>query len=61
VQAQIGIKLPVRTVDHCLKRWGFTSQKPIKKAYEQRPEAVRQWLDEMYPVIADQAKQEGAE
>jgi hypothetical protein len=26
--------------------WGFTPQKPIKKAYEQRPEAVRQWLDQ---------------
>jgi transposase len=61
VQAQFGVKLPVRTVGHYLKRWGFTPQKPMKKAYEQRPEAVRHWLDEEYPAIAARAKKEGAE
>ena len=30
-----GIKPPVRTVGKYLARWGFTPQKPIKKAYEQ--------------------------
>ena len=44
-----------------LKRWGFTPQKPIKKAYEQRPEAVQAWLDEQYPQIETRAKAEGAE
>ncbi len=58
---QLGIKLPIRTVGHYLKRWGFTPQKPIKKAYEQRPAEVRKWLDEEYPQIAARAKQEGAE
>ncbi len=36
-------------------------QKPIRRAYEQRPEAVRQWLDEEYPAIAKRAREEGAE
>ena len=44
-----------------LKRWGFTPQKPIRRAYEQRPEAIRQWLDEDYPAIAAKAKAEGGE
>ena len=39
-----------------LKRWGFTLQKPIKKAYEQPPEAVQAWLDEQYPEIEKRAK-----
>lgn len=56
-----GVTLGVRSVGDYLARWGFTPQKPIKKAYEQRPEAVRQWLDEEYPVIAERAKAEGAE
>ncbi len=43
-----------------LARWGFTLQKPIKKAYEQRPEAVQVWLDEQYPKIEKRAKAEGA-
>ena len=44
-----------------LRRWGFTPQKPVKRAYEQRPEAVKQWLDEQYPAIAQRAKAEDAE
>jgi transposase len=35
-----------------LKRWGYTPQKPLKKAYEQSPAAVGKWLNEQYPVIA---------
>ena len=44
-----------------LRRWGFTPQKPIRRAYEQRPEAVKKWLDEEYPAIAKRAKSEGGE
>ena len=61
IEHQHGIKLPVRTVGKYLKRWGFTPQKPIKKAYEQRPEAVQAWLDEHYPAIEAQARAEGGE
>jgi hypothetical protein len=34
---------------------------PLSKDYEQSPEAVRQWLDEQYPAIAEHAKAEGGE
>jgi len=61
VQQQYGIRLPVRTVGHYLKRWGFTPQKPIRKAYEQRPAAVKAWLEQEYPAIVDRAKKEAAE
>lgn len=61
IEQEYGIKLPVRTVGKYLARWGFTPQKPIKKAYEQRPEAVQTWLDEHYPAIEAQAKAEGGE
>jgi hypothetical protein len=44
-----------------LERWGFTPQKPMKKAYEQSPAAVKKWHEEQYPVIAACAKVEGAE
>ena len=33
-----------RSVGKYLKRWGFTPQKPIKRAYEQNPGAVQAWL-----------------
>ena len=60
-QQEFGIELPIRTMGEYLKRWGFTPQKPIKRAYEQRPGAVRAWLTENYPAIAARAKTEDAE
>ena len=55
------IHMPIRTVGEYLKRWGFTPQKPLKKAYEQNPKLVRKWLDEHYPAIAARAKAQEAE
>ncbi|WP_415843355.1 helix-turn-helix domain-containing protein, partial [Xenorhabdus thuongxuanensis] len=34
------INVAERTLTDYLKRWGFTPQKPLKKAYEQNPKAV---------------------
>jgi len=56
-----GISMPIRTVGEYLKRWGFTPQKPIKRAYEQSPDAVKRWLDKEYPLIASRAREEKAE
>ena len=56
-----GMDIPVRTIGDYLKRWNFTPQKPLKRAYEQNPKAVKKWLDEEYPAIQQQAKQENAE
>lgn len=53
--------LSIRAVGNYLKRWGFTPQKPIKKAYEQQPAAVQAWLNETYPAIEAKARAEGAE
>lgn len=61
IQRRFGIALPVRTMGHYLKRWGFTAQKPLKRAYEQRPEAVAAWLKSEYPAIKRRAVKEGAE
>lgn len=58
---RFSLKLPVRTMGLYLKRWGFTPQKPLKRAYEQRPKEVKEWLEQKYPQIAVQAKAEGAE
>lgn len=61
IQQKFGIAVPVRTMGHYLKRWGFTAQKPIKRAYEQRPEAIATWLKTEYPRIKRRALAEGAE
>jgi transposase len=61
IKARYEIKMPVRTIGLYLQRWGFTPQKPAKRAYEQHPDAVKKWLKETYPKIAADAKKEGAE
>jgi len=61
IEQKFGIKLPIRTAGEYLKRWGYTPQKPIRKAYEQQPEKVQQWLDETYPEIEKRAKTENAQ
>jgi transposase len=61
IMIRFNIKMPIRTVGEYLKRWGFTPQKPLRRAYEQRPAEVKKWLDEKYPFIVRQARQEGAE
>lgn len=46
IERECGIALSARAVGNYLARWRFTPQNPIKKSYEQRPEAVQAWLDE---------------
>jgi len=41
IRDRFGIELPVRTMGLYLSRWGFTPQKPMRKAYEQSPAAVK--------------------
>ena len=54
-------KLSVRAVGLYLERWGYTPQKPLHKAYEQRPAAVLKWNDEEFPAIKERAHREGAD
>jgi transposase len=61
IEKKFGIRLSVWTVGRYLGRWGFTPQKPLRKAFEQDPEQVRQWLEEKYPQIRSLAKRKKAE
>ena len=61
IEQETGVKLAIRTVGKYLSLWGFTPQKPLRKAYEQRPAEVKRWLKESYPEIKAQAKRENAE
>lgn len=55
------IKMPIRTVGEYLKRWNYTPQKPLRKAYKQNPKAISAWLKAEYPTIAIKSKKEKAE
>jgi hypothetical protein len=47
------------TIGKYLRGWGLSPQKPIRRAYEQNPAAVREWLDVRYPAIVAQARKDG--
>lgn len=61
IKDRYGIEYALQSISVVLKRWGFTPQRPIKKAYEQKPQAVKQWMEETYPQIQQHAKEENAE
>jgi len=44
-----------------LARWGFTSQRPAKRAYHQDKEKIDKWLNEEFPGITERAMKENAE
>jgi transposase len=56
IERECAVVLSKNAVGVYLKRWGFTPQRPVKRAYEQRPEAVKTWLEEQYPAIEQQVE-----
>jgi len=61
IKERYGVDYALQTISVLLKEWGFTPQRPIKRAYEQHPAEVKKWLEETYPKIAAKAKKENAE
>jgi transposase len=61
IRKEYDIDMPIRTVGEYLKRWGYTPQKPQRKAKYQNPEEVREWLENIYPAIAEAAQKEDGE
>jgi transposase len=61
IKHRFEFEMPIRTVGEYLKRWGFTPQKPVKRAYEQRPKEIQRWFEAEYPGIKAKAKEEKAE
>ena len=61
IERELGIVLAITTTGDYLRKWGYSPQKPKKKAYEQNDVLVQEWLEEKYPSIKQRAKEEGAE
>jgi hypothetical protein len=47
------------TVGGYLRGWGFSPQRPQRRALEQNPAAVARWLAEEFPAVRARAKREG--
>jgi transposase len=60
IQREFNICIGRRAIGNYLNKWGFTPQKPKKRAYEQSSKKVREWLEEEYPIIKKRAKEQKA-
>jgi transposase len=54
------IKLSKWTVGRYLDKWGFSPQKPARRAIEQNPKAIEKWFKCEYPLIQKVARKEQA-
>lgn len=54
-------RLSLSSIGRYLRAWGFTAQRPVRRATERSEADVRAWINDEYPGIAARAKAEKAE
>jgi transposase len=55
------VRLSHSSVCRLLHQLGLSAQRPLWRAYQQNPEAVKRWLATEYPAIQRRARREGAQ
>jgi len=61
IRQKYGIDMPVSTMGDYLRRWGFSVQRPVKRAYKQDEKAVKAWVEVEFPGINKRAEEEDAD
>lgn len=61
IKDKYGIDSKLSTLGYYLQRWGFSVQRPVKRAYKQDQEKIDKWLNEEFPGITKRAEAENAE
>ena len=61
IREKYGIDIKLSTLGYYLARWGFTVQRPIKRAYRQDEKKIDAWLNSEFPGITERAEKEDAE
>ncbi|WP_458249654.1 helix-turn-helix domain-containing protein [Burkholderia ubonensis] len=49
IEREYSITVSKWTAGRYLKAWGMSAQKPVRRAYERKDEAIERWLNEDYP------------
>jgi transposase len=58
IERRFGVRIGEKTAGRYLRGWGFSPQKPARRALEQNPELVARWLEERYPQLERRAYRE---
>ena len=61
ISMNYGVEYSRSSIGRLLRRHNLTPQKPAKRAIQQNPKAVKQWLEVDYPAIRKLAQAENAE
>ncbi len=60
IRREFGVRLSVVSVGRLLRKPGLSPQRPLHRAYQQNPGALKRWKREEYPAIRARAEAEGA-
>jgi transposase len=60
IERRFGIQLGVTAVGRLLAELDITPQKPLRRAYERDPVAIRRWQRQEFPELRARAKRRGA-
>ena len=61
IREKYGIDMKLSTLGYYLARWGFSVQRPVKRAYKQDKKQIDKWLNDEFPGITKRAEAENAE
>ena len=61
IRKHLGVKLSKSSVCRLLGQLGLSAQRPLWRAYQQDPEKVRKWIENIYPGIYKKARKIGAQ
>ena len=61
IEQKFEVRLGVTAVGALLAKLGLTPQKPLQRAYQRDPQAIKGWQRERYPALARLAKRQGAD
>lgn len=61
IAKHLGVHLSHSSVCRLLNQLGLSAQRPLWRAYQQDPEAVRRWKEEDYPKLRRRAQRLGAQ
>ena len=56
IKTRFSVTLSKASVCRLLAQWGLSPQRPVWRAYQQKPDAVQEWLNKEYPRIQTLAR-----
>jgi len=60
IEQKFGVRIGVTAVGRLLAELDITPQKPLRRAYERDPAAIKRWTTEVFPRLRARAKRVGA-